>query len=227
MGKPAFDLNQKARRWMGEEGPAETESVKIHQSAGMHLQTEPVMKPGPLRSSSGAGAMMQASTDSDGHIPMAHRFIKPALLLGFLLIGSAAHAQSSTGRSGMLTCRMAPSVGFIIGSSQKLSCQYKDNAGWTQNYAGRMNRIGLDIGITAGGVMAWGVIGSTNAIRPGSLAGKFVGASGEVSLGVGAGANLLVGGTAQGISLQPLSVEGQVGVNLALGVAGLTLSPVR
>ena len=158
---------------------------------------------------------------------MVHRLIKPALLLGFLLVGNVAHAQGNVGRQGMLTCRTAPSLGLIIGSTQKLACQYRDNSGWTQDYFGRINRIGLDIGFTAGGVMAWGVIGSTGAVRPGVLTGRFVGASGEISVGVGVGANVLVGGTAQGISLQPLSVEGQVGVNLALGVAGLTLTPVR
>jgi len=90
-----------------------------------------------------------------------------------------------------------------------------------------MNRIGLDIGITAGGVMVWAVLGSSSGVRPGVLTGRFVGASGEISVGVGAGANLLVGGSGQSVSLQPLSLEGQVGVNLALGVAGLTLTPVR
>ena len=90
-----------------------------------------------------------------------------------------------------------------------------------------MNRIGLDIGVTAGGAMAWAVLGSSSAMQPGALTGRFVGASGEISVGVGAGANILIGGTAQGISLQPLSVEGQVGLNLALGVAGLTLTPVN
>jgi hypothetical protein len=73
--------------------------------------------------------------------------------------------------------------GLIIGSTQKLACQYRDNSGWTQDYFGRMNRIGLDIGFTAGGVMAWGVIGSTGAVRPGVLTGRFVGASGEISVG--------------------------------------------
>ena len=158
---------------------------------------------------------------------MLHRLIKPALLLGLLLIGNPAHAQGSTTRQGMLTCRTSASLGLIVGSTQRLACQFKGNTGWTQDYVGRINRIGLDIGFTAGGVMAWGVIGSTGSVRPGVLTGRFVGASGEISVGVGVGANVLVGGTAQGISLQPLSVEGQVGVNLALGVAGLTLTPVR
>ena len=156
---------------------------------------------------------------------MLHRLIKPALLLGLLLIGNPAHAQ--TGRAGMLTCRTSPSLGLIVGSTQRLACQYRDNSGWAQDYVGRMNRVGLDLGFTAGGVMAWGVIGSTGPVRQGSLAGRFVGASGDISVGVGAGANLLIGGTAQSISLQPLSLEGQVGLNLALGVAGMTLAPVR
>ena len=158
---------------------------------------------------------------------MLHRLIKPALLLGLLLIGNPAHAQGSTTRQGMLTCRTSASLGLIVGSTQRLACQFKGDTGWTQDYIGRINRIGLDIGFTAGGVMAWGVLGSTGVVRPGSLTGRFVGASGEISVGVGVGANVLVGGTAQGISLQPLSVEGQVGLNLALGVAGLTLTPVR
>jgi hypothetical protein len=154
--------------------------------------------------------------------------VKPAALLGLLLLaGNSAYAQGSSARQGMLTCRTSPSIGLIVGSTQSLSCQFRANNGWTQNYVGRMNRIGLDIGITAGGVLAWAVLGSSSAAKPGSLTGRFVGASGDVSVGIGAGANILVGGTAQGISLQPLSVEGQVGVNLALGVAGLTLTPVR
>jgi Protein of unknown function (DUF992) len=158
---------------------------------------------------------------------MLHRLIKPALLLGLLLIGNPAYAQGSTSRQGVLTCRTSASLGLIVGSTQRLACQFRENSGWTQDYIGRMNRIGLDIGFTAGGVMAWAVLGSSSAIRPGALTGRFVGASGDISVGVGAGANLLVGGTAQSVSLQPLSLEGQVGLNLALGVAGLTLAPVR
>jgi len=75
--------------------------------------------------------------------------------------------------------------------------------------------------------MVWAVLASTPSIAPGALTGRFVGASGDVAVGVGVGANVLIGGTRRSVSLQPLSVEGQVGVNLALGVAAMTLSPVR
>ena len=158
---------------------------------------------------------------------MLHRLIKPTLLLTLLSICSSAQAQGSSVRQGMLSCRTAPSIGLLVGSTQRLACQFRSNTGWTQDYVGRMNRIGLDIGVTAGGAMAWAVLGSSSAIQPGALTGRFVGASGEISVGVGAGANILVGGTAQSVSLQPLSLEGQIGLNLALGVAGLTLTPVR
>jgi Protein of unknown function (DUF992) len=87
-----------------------------------------------------------------------------------------------------------------------------------------MNTIGLDVGITAGGVMAWGVFAPTAGPLLGALAGTYVGASGSVSVGVGVGANVLFGGTGRSIALQPLSVEGSVGVSLSLGVSGLTLA---
>jgi Protein of unknown function (DUF992) len=158
---------------------------------------------------------------------MLYRLITAPLLLSFLLTGNPAHAQGSSIRQGMLTCRTSPSIGLIVASTQRVACQFRADSGLTQNYVGRMNRIGLDIGITAGGVMVWAVLGSSSAVRPGMLTGRFAGASGDVALGVGAGANILVGGTARSVSLQPLSLEGQVGVNLALGVAALTLTPVR
>jgi hypothetical protein len=94
-------------------------------------------------------------------------------------------------------------------------------------YIGVMNSLGLDIGITAGEVMAWGVITPNAGPMRGKLAGKYVGASGSIGLGVGVGANVLVGGSNRSISLQPLSVQGTVGINLSLGISGLTLTLVQ
>ena len=147
------------------------------------------------------------------------------LLAAAFLPAPAAFAQSNTIRQGVLTCRTSASVGLIVGSRQRLRCQFRSETGRTQNYTGTIGRLGLDLGVTAGGVMAWVVLASTPVIPPGALAGEFVGASGDISVGVGVGANLLVGGTRKSVSLQPLSVEGQVGVNLALGVARMRLTP--
>ena len=160
-------------------------------------------------------------------VVMIKRYFGSVLVVGVLLGTVSANAQGSTTRAGVLTCRTSASVGLIVGSHQRLRCQLKADAGWTQNYAGAINRVGMDLGVKAGGVMTWLVMGQTSAIPHEALTGKFVGASGGISAGVGVGANVLVGGTRKSISLQPLSVEGQVGVNLALGVAAMTLQPVR
>ena len=126
-------------------------------------------------------------------------------------------------RAGGLTCDTGPRVGLLIGSKQRMACVFRSNTGQEYRYTGRITRLGLDVGVTGGGRLFWGVFAPTSHIGPGALRGRYVGVSGNASLGVGLGANVLVGGSHRTISLQPLSVEGQLGINLALGVAGLTL----
>lgn len=138
---------------------------------------------------------------------------------------ASAQAPQQGTKAGVLTCRLAPSIGLLIGSRQRMSCRFEPNGGGPPDfYNGVMTSIGLDIGITAGGALAWGVIAPTAGPKRGALAGTYVGASGAIGVGVGVGANVLVGGSNRTISLQPLSVEGSVGVNLSLGVSGLTLT---
>jgi hypothetical protein len=148
--------------------------------------------------------------------------------LSLLLITPLAAQQTSQTKAGVLTCRTSASLGLIVGSHQKLSCRFApDRGGLSENYVGHINRLGLDLGVRAGGVLAWAVFAPTNGVPHGALAGRYVGASGGISVGLGASANLLVGGSHRSFALQPLSVEGQAGLNLALGVAGLTLVSVR
>lgn len=154
------------------------------------------------------------------------------LLVGLALataFAAPAAAQDPGGtKVGVLTCKTSASLGLILGSHQKIRCSFApDNGGPPENYTGAINRLGLDLGVTAGGVMAWGVIAPTNGVPHGALSGTYAGASGSASVGVGVGANALIGGSHRSIALQPLSVSGQVGVNLALGVAGLTLRSVH
>lgn len=136
---------------------------------------------------------------------------------------TSAEAQSRV-RAGGLSCNLATTVGLIIGSRQQISCTFTPSGGGpVEYYNGHIGRLGLDLGITAGGRMIWGVFARTTKLPPRTLAGTYVGASGDASLGIGGGANVLVGGSNRTISLQPLSLQGQVGVNLALGVASMTL----
>ena len=126
--------------------------------------------------------------------------------------------------TGTLACTLAPSVGLIIGSRQRMQCRFNPNRGGKiDHYSGRVTRVGLDLGFTKGGRMVWTVLAHTYGLRRGALAGTFVGASGDIAFGPGFGANVLVGGSNRSIMLQPISVSGQVGINLALGIAGLQL----
>ena len=153
------------------------------------------------------------------------------LITTITLVGTCvplAAQQAGGTKVGVLTCNTSASLGLLVGSHQKLKCSFKpDNGGTPENYVGHVNRLGLDIGVKAGGAMAWGVFAPTNGYHHGALAGKYVGGSGSASLGVGVGANALIGGSHRSIALQPLSVEGNVGVNLALGIAGLSLQLVQ
>src|SRR6201999_2851131 len=134
-----------------------------------------------------------------------------------------AKAQSppaSSTQVGMLTCRLNPSIGFIIFGHQSMECRFTENPPFPpQAYEGALNTIGLDIGVSAGGALAWAVLAPTVGTPAGALAGEYVGATGEIGLGLGAGVNVLVGGSGRSIALQPVSVEGSVAVNVTVGVS--------
>lgn len=152
---------------------------------------------------------------------------RSAIALLALVLASAVPAPASAqsqSQAGTLTCQLRPTIGLIIGSRQRMSCVFSmANTGRRETYEGRITRLGLDIGVSAGGRMVWLVNARGDRLPPRALTGLYVGASGEIALGVGVGANALVGGSDKSIVLQPLSLEASVGVNLALGVAGLRL----
>ena len=151
-------------------------------------------------------------------------------LMATAMLASASFAAEppppppGTTQVGLLRCELAPTIGFLIGSHQRMNCIFHPTAGGPdQHYVGAINTVGLDIGISAGGALAWGVFAPTSGAPAGGLAGIYVGATGEVGVGVGVGANILFGGSNRTIALQPLSLEGEVGVNLAVGMSGLEL----
>jgi len=148
-----------------------------------------------------------------------------ALVVAILLSACVTARAESTTQAGRLTCRVAPSIGALIGSRRRISCKYmpKSQGDPVENYSGTITRFGFDVGFTAGGIMTWNVLARTRGHRRGSLAGHYVGVSGEISLGPGVGAKALIGGSRRTTVLQPVSVVGKIGANLALGVAGLTL----
>jgi len=140
-----------------------------------------------------------------------------------------AHAQQPVQRVqvGVLECRGGASVGFIVGSVTHLGCILRAEGLPEDRYVATVRKVGLDIGITQESALAWGVFAPVARLGPGDLSGDYVGAQGSASLGVGAGGNVLVGGSANSIALQPLSLQGQVGVNIAAGLESLELRPGR
>jgi hypothetical protein len=142
------------------------------------------------------------------------------------MVPGSAHAQSRA-QVGQLTCSMSASIGLILGSQKNVNCIFKGQPGQPDEaYTGTMTTIGLDVGFTTGGVIVWAVFADTNArYNRGMLAGKYAGATAEVSVAAGLGANVLVGGSNRTVALQPLSVQGQVGLDVAGGIGELTLHP--
>ncbi len=140
-----------------------------------------------------------------------------------LWVGAANVAKAD--QIGMLECNVSPGVGLIVTSRQALSCRFSRSYGPPEYYVGTITKFGLALGATGPGRLVWEVFSATPEPGRFALAGEFTGATAELTLGAGLGANALVGGNARSIALQPLSVNAQTGVNIAAGVGALRLVP--
>jgi hypothetical protein len=147
-----------------------------------------------------------------------------AAAMAALAFTSAANAAPAGVRVGELTCNVASGWGFVFGSSKDLHCTFRPSgARHPEHYTGSISKFGVDIGYTEGGVLVWGVFAPTSDIHEGSLQGGYAGASASATVGVGVGANVLIGGLDKSIALQPLSVEGNRGLNVAAGIGAISL----
>src|SRR5947207_11654402 len=142
-------------------------------------------------------------------------------------IGGANAQQVQRVQVGVLECRGGASVGFVVGSVTNLGCVLRADGMPEDRYIATIRKVGLDLGITQESALAWGVFAPAARLGPGDLSGDYVGAQGSASVGVGLGGNVLVGGSANSIALQPLSVQGQIGLNVAAGLESLELRPGR
>lgn len=131
-------------------------------------------------------------------------------------------------RLGYLTCDVGGGVGYVLGSAKSLDCVFQSTTGaqTSEVYTGVIRKMGIDVGFTTRGQLVWAVFAPTAGYHQGSLSGVYQGATIEATLGAGAGANLLVGGTAGSIQLQTVSVTGQLGLNAAATGTSVTLTPV-
>jgi len=153
--------------------------------------------------------------------------VAAVLATALAMVARPADAQERRVQVGTLTCSMSASIGLILGSQKNLNCIFKGQPGEPDEaYTGTMTTIGLDIGVTSGGVVVWTVFADTNRYA-GMLAGKYAGATAEVSIAAGLGANVLVGGSHRTVALQPLSLQGQIGLDLAAGIGAMELHPAH
>lgn len=144
-----------------------------------------------------------------------------AAFFGLALSPIAAIAQTAT--AGMLQCHLSGGVGMILVENQALDCVYKGLSGPPQHYVGRLTNVGANIGISGPGEMIWNVVAATNKVGPGDLAGDYAGAQGSVAVGGGVGGAVLVGGSGNSISLQPISVSVGTGLNVSAGIGNISL----
>lgn len=158
---------------------------------------------------------------------MFRLFVAIIALTGMLSLPAGAQSGQPWTQVGALMCKVDPSVGFILAGHQPMQCTYTPSLAPAppQYYDGAINTVGLDIGVSAGSVLGWGVLAPTSGLPAGALAGEYVGASADVGVLLGAGANVLVGGSGRTVALQPLSLQGSVSFNAVLGVSSLKLRP--
>jgi len=149
------------------------------------------------------------------------------LIVAAALAGTIASASAvPVMQAGILECRGGQNVGFVVGSVASLECVFQSPGRRPEGYIATVRRIGVDLGVTAQTQMKWAVNAPTNRLGFGELAGTYGGVGANASIGVGGGGNFLVGGPRNAYALQPISVQGQTGLNVAAGIAGIELEPV-
>lgn len=131
-------------------------------------------------------------------------------------------------RIGYLDCSIGGGVGYLFGSAKPVDCDFHPAAGRAnpEHYSGTIRRVGVDLGFTSGGRLVWAVFAPSTGYGTGSLGGLYSGATAEATVGVGVGANVMYGGTRGAIELQPISLQGQFGLNVAATGTSMTLNAV-
>lgn len=157
--------------------------------------------------------------------------LSAAAVLGAAFAAAPASAQTAPKvQVGVLSCQVAPGVGLVFTSTRQLTCDFFQGTPAAPvvaaKYTGTVSRLGIDLGATGAGTLQWGVFAPSTAPAAVDLTGKYIGATANVAVGFGGGANVLLGGSQQQVALQPVSVEGLTGLTVAAGVADLTLTPV-
>jgi hypothetical protein len=153
--------------------------------------------------------------------------IAAASAIALTAFAAATPAEAAGVKVGTLTCNVASGWGFVFGSSKDIRCVFRPVKGHRVRLNGAISKFGVDIGYTEGGVLVWAVFAPSSTVRDDALDGDYVGATASATVAVGLGANVLVGGFDKSIALQPISIEGNTGLNVAAGIGAMNLTHVR
>ena len=151
---------------------------------------------------------------------------KFGLLAAMLICVAVTTPARADVEVGTLSCRSSSASTYIIVSGQPFRCVFTpSNGGPVHYYQALIHRFGAQVGFSNDVALGWTVFAPTPRLGPGSLAGGYGGLSAGAAVGVGGSANGLVGG-AYSVTLQPFSVQGELGLNVVATVTGLELQSV-
>jgi outer membrane protein OmpA-like peptidoglycan-associated protein len=136
---------------------------------------------------------------------------------------ASAQAGEAGVKVGVLTCEVDSGWGYVLGSSRDIDCVYRPLRGPEDRYRGSISKLGVDIGYTDTGTIIWDVIAPASDMGAGALEGMYGGATANATVLAGVGANVLLGGFERSVALQPISVMGNTGLNVAAGLGALRL----
>lgn len=156
------------------------------------------------------------------------RFFPLLLVAGAIAVPLGAEAAGDMPQvsAGLLECRGDAAAAYGFSSSRKVRCEFRPSAGVNHYYAGTLERVGLDLGLSDQGSMLWAVLATSPQVDPGALAGTYVGVTAGFALGPGFSANVLAAKDSdRQVTLQPLSVSADSGLSISLAGATLTLEP--
>jgi hypothetical protein len=129
-------------------------------------------------------------------------------------------------RAGVLECEGRRTTGKLVMSQARLRCVFRSQGREPERYVAKVRRYGVDLGLTDQTRMAWAVNAPVNDFGRSELRGRYGGLAANAAAIVGFGGNFLVGGSRRAAALQPISLQGQTGLNLAAGVTEVELFPV-
>ena len=158
--------------------------------------------------------------------PKYTRVLSGLTVAAALMLSATSISAEENTQIGTLDCDVSGGVGLILGSKKDMSCVFKKKDGSVENYTGRVTKIGIDIGKTKKAELKWKVLAPSGKSEVGALAGKYDGVGAEATIAGGVGANALFS-VGNNLTLQPISVQKQEGLNIAGGLQQMKLEYVK